>query len=603
MDENDCSSLDIEFKRYLQILRPYLSQLRDQYVIDVCNAWIQRLSNCNEKEKSHRNKYIFALCYQLARGELEEPFFKYPVNNSPLPQLPDETYSDDSSSEIEYVDINGDKDNAKTLFNNEKTLMSDTENPSQDNDIKDLDKNKDKDVGNKLVDKKCNIPIQNQTILCYSCPESLKKHTYFNFPEDDYEYRTQNLIKKLREIKTENMLLHNELIALKKESKMKSDFKESDDNITRIDNATSAYFHINESNSTLMSIKLKLQEVQDSRKNLIQSIEILQEKLDNYDDMKNHEIEDIETRHKLEIIAVKSAIKEEITETYKKKFEELRYEYETKIEDVENKIISEKLNISFDKDNIIAEKDSLIRKKDAEINQLQYLTEEQKKQLENILNKCSENSKDLSTENLKFKMEELEKRLSKAEKSKTKCIKLYEAKLAQLQKEKHMTESSLQLQLAAQRAQTINEISDENQSDLITALNKLEVKYKNIVANVQATTIQRRLHDQAALDSLIKKSCGIQSENMCGNYTPGTNHTQSSGRPSQNQGRDENQSYDSEISSLMRGNRVGNVVVGNKSFGEDSIIAGYCLDGERMGQLFERVCIPQRDIGDGSLKK
>ncbi|KAM3958599.1 uncharacterized protein ACR2FA_007350 [Aphomia sociella] len=605
MDENDSVNVDIEFKRYLQIIRPYLGHLGDQYAVELSNAWIQRLSNCSENEKSLRNKYIFALCYQLARGELEEPFLKCPINGNLLP-LSDELYSDDSSSEVEYININGDKDNTKVLFNNRKSLVSDTEFFIQENEVDDCDKNRNvKNVVNEKTSThtRSEIPTRKQAVLCYTLPETFKKNSTDEYHEEYYEFRTHNLIKKLRDLKTQNILLHNELVALKEESKTISYLDESVDGIIRVDNATSTYFHINESNSTIKSLMSKLQELKDSRNNLIKTVENLQEKLDNYDEMKKHEIEDIETNNKLEIIAAKSAIKEEITLKYKNKFDEQKLIYETKIKEVENKIDFEKSNFITMKENILTEKDEIIKTKDAEINQLQTLVEDQKTQLQAILSKCLENSKDDgTTENLKIKAEQLEKRLLKVEKSKTKCIRIYETKLAQLQREKHIIECSLQFQLFRQKAQIINEISDENQADLVTALDKLETKYKDIVANVQATSIQRRLQDQVVLHSLIQKECGVQNENTCGNCPRDTNHSQSSGRTMHNQGRNENHSYDSEISTITRGHRVGNVIVGNKSFGEDSVMAGYCLDGERMGQLFERVYIPQRDIGDGSLK-
>ncbi|XP_059046942.1 repetitive organellar protein-like isoform X2 [Achroia grisella] len=527
MDEND-SSLDIEFKRYLQILRPYLGLLRDQYVIKLCNAWIQRLSSCTEEEKGLRNKYIFALCYQLARGALEDPFFKYPIDGS-LQPLPDESYSDDSSTEIEY--INEHKDDTKILFDNTKSLVSDTlyRNLSQDVELDVFSRNKDNGYENKTGNLKSHIPIHNQNVFCYTCPEIINKISNFDCQEENYEFRTKNLINKLREIKAENMLLRNELITLKNESKIKSDFKELADDIIKVDNTTSAYFHINESKSTV-SLKSKLQEVQNSKRNLIQTIELLQEKLDNYDEMKRHEIGDIETSHRLELIAAKSEVKDEIMEAYRNKFEEQKYNYEIKIKDIEHKLICEKMDICTTKDNIITEKDKLIQQKDSEIIQLQNLVESQKKQLETIFKKSLEDPKDDTyTENMKSKIDQLEKRLFKAEKAKTKCIRIYEAKIVQLQREKHMTECSLQLQLAKQRTQIIDEISDENQTNLVSALDKLEIKYKDIVANVQTTAIQQRLNDQVTLESLIQKSCGVQNETMCGNCIRGTNHSQYSG--------------------------------------------------------------------------
>ncbi|KOB68909.1 putative CCDC46 protein [Operophtera brumata] len=519
MEENDSFNLDLEFKRYLQILRPYLGQLTDQNIISICNAWIQRLSDCSENEKVLRNKYVFALCYQLAKGVLEEPFMSFPQSSSLL-VVPESMNSDDSSTEIECAVVNAEDSNTKVLFSNKQLQVSDTDYLSQSHCNEYVNTESQYDIHMKSSFGKSSSS-RKRTVLCYDYPEILKNDTKLNDSGNIYECRAKNLIKKLREIKTENLNLHTELLYLKEESTMKRlDSSDSSDKI-KVDNTTSPLIQSNQSDTTLKSLKFKLQEVQESRNSLIHKIASLQEQLDNLNDIKMHEIEECEAKYKLEIISIKSNIKDEIKDTYEKKIEDIKHNYELKIKEIEN--------------------NSLIAIQDVK----------------------------LSTD---------EKRFNKMERNNIKCTQVYEAKLAQLQREKHLAECSLQLQMVRQRAQVVNEVTDENQAELTTALDKLELKYKEIVANVQATAIQRRVQDQMTLETILQAACGIPHENM----PHGTNKIF---KTMHNQ----NHSYDSEISPLLHCNKA------NKSLEEESLGAGYCINAERMGELFERVYIPQRD--------
>ncbi|XP_026739384.1 putative leucine-rich repeat-containing protein DDB_G0290503 [Trichoplusia ni] len=576
MDDNETANLDLEFKRYLQLLRPYLEQLIDKKVIKICDSWIQRLSDCKDDEKALRNKYVFLLCYQLAKGFLDTPFLNRPP--SELSPLSDDLHSEESSTEVEYVVINSDVEpRTKVIFDSKKVAISETDYLSQE-----FDK-----ITESLTSSE--IPLNafpnctNPKFLCLNCPELLQKYVGHG---EEYECRANNLIKKLREIKMQNILLQRELDALKEEARGKNEDCTCEC-IPKVDNATSAYIKNNDSNITLRSLKCQLQEVQDSRNTMIQTISNLHDQLDHMNELKKNEIEEIEAKHRLEIIKVRTAAREEMKEYYEKKFDELRLTYEDTINKVQDTATTESQELTKSKDEMINERNKLLEIKDAEIARLKAQVEEQKNNLNTMLNKFIEKSnEDLSNDTMRFKAQQLEKRLNKMEKSKVKCIKLYEAKLDQLQREKHLAECTLQLQLVRQRAQVVNEMTDENQTELNSSLDKLETKYKDIVANVQATAIQRRMQDQLALESIFQAACGIHEQNLMPNsYTK--------------QARNQNQSYDSEISSIMRGNKVGNVIAGNnKSYGEDSLGAGYCLNGERMGELFERVYIPQRDNGE-----
>ncbi|KAH9635133.1 hypothetical protein HF086_000854 [Spodoptera exigua] len=577
MDENDIANLDVEFKRYLQLLRPYLGQLVDQNVIKICDTWIQRLSDCKENEKVLRNKYVFVLCYQLARGVLDLPFLNQPPDE--LQPLSDDLHSE-SSTEEEYLVINSEEPRTKVIFDNKNQSRSETDYFTQE-----FDKGTESLTSTELPQPiiKENYPSSTgKNVFCYTCPEV--RHHMTDHSEE-YEYRANNLVKKLREIKMQNMLLQKELVALKDESKNLKQDELAYEVVTKVDNATSAFIRTNDSNITLKSLKSQLQEVQQSRNNLIQTINTLQDELDRVNEMKRNEQEDLEAKHKLELIKARTAAREETKVFFEKKIEELRQTYEETLNKMQDSASYKVQDMNKLKDGIIEEKDKLLEAKDVEIRRLRTQLEDQKNNLHTMLNKFMEKSNDEgSCDAMKLRAQQLETRLNKLEKTKAKCIKMYETKLAQLQREKQLAECSLQLQLVRQRAQVVNELTDENQAELTTSLDKLETKYKDIVANVQATAIQRRMQDQLALESIFQAACGIHEQNQM---------------PFPKPARNQNQSYDSEISSLLRGNKVGTVIVGgNKSFGEDSLTGGFCLNGERMGELFERVYIPQRDNGE-----
>ncbi|KAJ8735989.1 hypothetical protein PYW08_006645 [Mythimna loreyi] len=583
MDDSDIANLDLEFKRYLQLLRPYLGQLVDKNVIKICDAWIQRLSDCKDNEKALRNKYVFVLCYQLARGFLDLPFLNRPP--AELQPLSDDLVSTESSTEVEYLVVDSDEPRMKVIFDNNKLNTSETEclGISSQGLDKITESVTSSDLNTRPVTKDLHKPTRNQcNMFCYTCPEVIHNLTENG---DKFECRANNLVMKLREIKMHNMLLQKELEALKEESQAQKKEELIYECITKVDNATSAFIRSNESSVTLKSIKNQLQEVQDSRNTMIQTINSLQDQLDHANDLKQNEIEEINAKHKLELIKVRTAAREEIKEVFEKKLEELRSTYEDTINKIqETATVKEKELIKL-KDEIIEEKEKLLEKKDAELVCLKIQNEDQRNNFHSMFSKFMERSNaDLSGDSLRFKAQQLEKRLNKMEKSKMKTTKLYEAKLAQLQREQHLAECSLQLQLVRQRAQVVSEMAVESQSELNSSLEKLENKYKDIVANVQATAIQRRMQDQLALESIFQVACGMQEQKQI---------------PFPKSQRNQNQSYESEISAIMRGNKVENVNPnGNKSFGEDSVSRGFCLNGERMGELFERVYIPQRDNGE-----
>ncbi|XP_022116095.2 cilia- and flagella-associated protein 57-like [Pieris rapae] len=583
MDDYDIPNLDTEYKRYLQIMRPYLGQLLDQEVIRTCNAWIQKLSDCKEGEKVLRNKYIFTLCYQLARGILEEPFLKAPSKNY-LSPLPDDSNSDESSTEIECVVINKDT-NTRIIYNNPKTPLTAVGgdehcyNDTPLNSIHNISKHTHNLQDSQILSQDI---LLNDDFQCL-CNENEKGDSV---NDAKYKCRVGNLIKKLRQIKKQNMLLHNELHALKEKSESSLD---NSQDVLKVNNEGSTKMSLRCSHTHVNSLKCKLQEVQDSKNTLIDTISNLQETLDFFHSMKSQEIQEIEAKHKLEIIKLKTSIREEITTTKDKEVEDLKNKYDDTVKNLQIDNLKQIESIKRDKDAIILEKDKIIQNKESEILQLKSMIDEMKRSQLNCINKMMFDKPDTS-ESSSSKTEELERRLNKMERAKYKNIKSFECKLAQLQRQKHLAECSLQLQLMKQRTQVVTEVTDENQIEITAALGKLEEKYKEIVASVQATAVQRRMQDQIALDSLIQAICGAHDKNLQG-------ASQFQNKTMRNSNKSGNQTCDIELSPLFHGNKVGSVVVG-KPFGDDSIVNEYCLDSEKLGELFERVHIPQRDTGD-----
>ncbi|CAH3953927.1 unnamed protein product [Pieris brassicae] len=594
MDDYDIPNLDTEYKRYLQIMRPYLGQLLDQEVIHTCNAWIQKLSDCKEGEKVLRNKYIFTLCYQLAKGILEEPFLKAPSKNFLTP-LPDDSNSDESSTEIECVVINKDT-NTRIIYNNPKTPLTTVGGDEQFykdtplNSIHNISKHTHNLQDSSKSQTLSQDILLNDDFQYIFCNENEKGDMENNAK---YKYRVGNLIKKLRQIKKQNMLLHNELHALKEKSETSLD-KSQD--VLKVSNETRAKMSSHSSHTHVNSLKCKLQEVQDSKNTLIDTISNLQETLDFFHSMKSQEIQEIEAKHKLEIIKLKTSIREEITTIKDKEVEDLKNKYDDTVNKLQIDNSKQIESIKQDKDAIILEKDKIIQNKELELLQLKNMIDEMKRSQLNCINKMMFDKPD-NSESSSSKTEELERRLNKMERAKYKNIKSFECKLAQLQRQKHLAECSLQLQLMKQRTQVVTEVTDENQVEITAALGKLEEKYKEIVASVQATAVQRRMQDQISLDSLIQAICGTHDKNI--NLQEAS---QLQNKTMRNSNKSGNQTCDIELSPLFHGNKVGSVVVG-KPFGNDSIVNEYCLDSEKLGELFQRVHIPQRDTGDTLTKK
>lgn len=579
MEENISSrgeKLDVEFKRYMQILAPYLSQLLDHDVLNICNAWIQRLSNVREYEKCLRNKYAFVLCYQLARGVLDDPFNNNPPEG-PLQHI-SEVPDSNSSTEIEYVVVDREHGSSgSVLFNSKRADLSDVDFVSQNHEYDDDYTASSKDIINKISEERISQSevSHKQTIICYTCPELMQacSKDVMDTSGDRYEFRANNLIKRLRDIKKENMLLHNELLELKEESKIKD--KDFDENFTTIDSTakmklsfsankdymtgkTSTFTKNQESTISLKLLKNQLRELQEDKNNHITTLANLQEQLDNFNEIKRLEMDNLIAKHKLEIVKIKSSLRGESKDIFDDKLNELKDHYEKIISKlkIDHDTEVEVLKMDFEekltekdktKGEVINDTSKKLQERNSEIVMLKSQLEDQKKNFEMFFNKLSgTKTNEDANDTTKAKANDFERKMYKLEKSKVKSAKVYENKILYLQREKHLAECSLQLQLVRQRAQVVNEVTEENQVELNTALGKLESKYKDIVAKVQSTAIQRRLQDQLALESVLQAA--FKPRNDYASATA-TNHSQVSGKNvTMRQRKDQNHSFDSEIS-------------------------------------------------------
>lgn len=558
---NNGEKLDVEFKRYMQILAPYLSQLVDSDIVNLCNAWIHRLSKVKENEKYIRNRYAFLLCYQLARGILENPFNNNPPEG-PLQHIC-EVPDSNSTTEIEYVVADGEHGSSGSiLFNSKRLDSSDIDFVSQNHEYDDDITGSSKEIINKLSESAAS---HKQTIVCYTCPQLMQAcaRDVLNTSGDRYEFRANNLVKRLREIKKENMLLHNELLELKEESRIKdNDFSENYKN--KLSFSANTDYEIGKTISftkkqpSTVNLKPLKNQLQEDKKYYISTIANLREQLDNINEIKGMEIEDLIGRHKLEIVKIESSVRKECKDIFDDNLKEVKNHYENLISrmKIDHDAEVEVLKMDFEeklkekekiKGDEVTELNKKLQERNLEIVTLKSQLEDQKRNLEMFFSKLSgTKSYEDASYTTKTKASELEKRMYKLEKSKIKCAKLYENKILYMQREKHLAECSLQLQLVRQRAQVVNEITEENQGELNTALEKLESKYKDIVAKVQSTAIQRRLQDQLALESIIQST--LKPRNDYASATA-TNHSQVSGKNiTMRQRKDQINSFDSEIS-------------------------------------------------------
>ncbi|XP_063549155.1 uncharacterized protein LOC134756259 [Cydia strobilella] len=560
MDEN-VRHLDREYEQFLEIMQPHISQLKDRDMASTCSAWIKRLCACKGHEKIIRNKYIVTLCYQLSKGILDKPFLEEPTDKELLP-INEPTLSEVSSSEVECLVF--DCEDASNVIHLNKSLKTQTVDPFH-NSVE-LDKKLATMINSKTTATESNEKLSfQQTSYYQQHPSVIKPHVELQVPET-YRYRTHNIISKLQEIKKQNTFLHHEL----KEMKEKSSEDDSAGEFQEKVNTSTLYMRLPDSNSTLDSLKIKLKVEKDVRNALIDKVQSMQEFIDNLNNLKNQEIQEIQARHKLELINIKSIIKQENRQIFENKLEYHKQQYEIKIKELGD------MNIS--KDEIIAEKDKIIQQKETEILRLSAQNKFSTENLQSILNKLLDRPNEEQDEQFRIQNHILQNRIIKMEKAKMKCVRAYESKLALWQRERHLVECSLQIQLVRQRAQIINDVAGDSQDETKKAVGKLEAKYQNIVANMQATAIQRRLEDQMAVSSILQAASGIRNDSY-GFYTPffpkRTLHR-----------RNKNQRSDSEVSvSVFQGNKVFRKNDVNEDFEAERRY------GE-LGTLFEKGHVP-----------
>ncbi|XP_068627019.1 microtubule-associated tumor suppressor 1 homolog [Battus philenor] len=574
MDIDDKANLDVEYKRYLQILKPYLGQLLDPEDIETCNAWIKRLSNCEKIEKYRRNKYLFTLCFQLANGVLKHPFTSHPRDE--LPDEIDDINSDDSFSEVEshvtcYNQNKGEefsKEVFKNIFQGDVNLTATTSeikaNIEEDKAEIRILKNPN---GNLLASS--NSTITNNQYY----PEILKDLSNFVHSEDNVYQRVNNLVDKLRDIKKQNTILQKELQAIKEESNNKKESNTSSQN-----NKLQAHCATNTTISIEDTEEIGKFTTCDCKSYIFGS-QSQQDKINNLE-----KLEELKRKHEIELIELRKSIREEIQDFYENKLQTLKEEQEFKLKEIktQNEAEIEKLKSSIN--DLKSENQNILSLKDQEIKRLQIELEEARNQNVAIKNSFIKARNDCNSEMAQEKALEFEKRLYKIEKAKNKRVKAYQAQLASLQHNKNILDSSFHLQILKHRSELITEFAQENQKEMLTAIEKLEGKYKEMVAGVQAAAIQRRIQDQIALDTIIQTvlsndSC-LPQEGSHNNINP-----------------DKKQKTDKEpYTSLQlypRDKRVG-----KKVNLEDSVLSGFCMDEVKLEELFEQVHIPQKDTGD-----
>lgn len=594
--END---LDTEFKRYLQIMRPYLEQLIDQDIISICNAWIQKLTNpCSDK--SLRNKYIFTLCYQLAKGELDRPFLIPP----PKDELPyfSETESlvdEGSSTEVECLVIDP-CDKANVWVNPKIQSSSDIDYLSREEDVtfgyessNNLTKNKEEPLSKRVGNDLCNVLLTTST-----CKEKKSTKVYH---KQNYEDRTNNVILKLRELKKQNLLLNYELSALRDQSKYDKSLNTSDDLSdyeTKIEKTCDISTNTLLNNKNIDSLKRKIIELQESKTENVKLIINLQNTIHDIEELKRKEIYDLIASHKIELIKLKTNIYDEAKKNYDEKLEELRCFYDSKISEQKEKFNKDIDEMTKKKNQEIQENELKISDKDAIIKQLENTVLELKNSLQSLTNKLSNLSQcDTSAETTKEQAQLLEKRLQRMEKSKNKTTKLLENKLVYLQREKQFSEYSLQLQLVKQRAHIIAEVVEEKENELKTALNKLETKYKDIVATVQAAAIKRRVRDQMVLETIL------QATYKETNSEPNRQSYKIQNSDTIDKAYNHNPKCDVPLNILHDKEEIISVnTTKNGSLDNESQCPKYYLNNDRLFEFYDKILAPQRDISENGNK-
>ncbi|XP_063395449.1 GRIP and coiled-coil domain-containing protein 2-like [Cydia fagiglandana] len=561
--------LDREYEQFLEIMRPHISQLKDRELACICSAWIKRLCACKSHEKILRNKYIVTLCYQLSKGILDKPFLEEPTDKELMP-ISEPTLSEVPSSEVGCFLL--DCEEASNMIHFNKSLKTQTVEPFHNSVV--LDKKVATMMSSETTTTESNEKLSfKQTSYSHQNQSIIQPRVELQLPET-YIYRTHNIISKLQEIKKQNALLHLEL----NEMKEKTNEDDAADESQEKDNTSTLFMRLHDSNTTLNSLKMKLKVEKDVRNALIDKVQSMQEFINNLNNFKNQEIEEIQARHKLELFNIKSSIKHETRQMFENKLEDQKNQYEIKIKELRD------INIS--KDEIIAEKDKIIQQKETEIVRLSEQNKFGKEHLQSILNKLLDRPNEEQDDQFRIQNHILQNRIIKLEKAKMKCVRAYESKLALLQREKHLVECSFQIQLVRQRAQIINEVAGDSQDETKKAVDKLEAKYQTIVANMQATAIQRRLEDQMAVSSILQAASGI-----CDSYGFFTQFFPKN--PLERRNKNLRSAGQMPVS-VFEGNKVFRNDV-TENFGDERRY------GE-LGTLFEKVHVPQRDNGDKARK-
>lgn len=555
--------LDVEFSRYLQIMQPYLCLIQNRNIINTCNEWIQKLSEY-DKDKVIRNKYVFRLCYQLAKGEVREPFI-----NPPLDLLPDL-----NETELSLSDISIKEECALHKYDFDKydfqdikplaTSLSNIDNESISSNSVNL--------GNKFSRSydNSNYYIPNANRRCLRRYDS-------NCTGDDlnninyYGQRTFKLINKLRDLKKQNILLSYELNALKEKDIPKNTDK------SRLS----------------CCYKNKLLETEFCINNITTKLKGSTEILNNIKDINKHPIEYNKEISNKTVESINNNNNDETInedQKYIKKLKEIEDFYENQIKHIKKENETILKNILDDKQLIIREKDKIIIEKESEIKRLENILKDHIFQVDQKSKIHAKSENESISESMMSKVQYLEKRLNKMEKLKIKNDKKIESHLATLRKEKHINECSLQLELLRQRAHLATEIADRSHIELKSALDTLENKYKHIIDNMQAANIRCRLENDSVLESIIQKIVvspeKVQDENYNHVFNKKKTHTSSNVK-------DEPEKELITHYDVIKNDEIS--IIKNFPENEPLDTPQFCLQNDTLFNFFDKIFIPQKE--------
>ncbi|GBP81292.1 hypothetical protein EVAR_59684_1 [Eumeta japonica] len=507
-----------EYERNLLSVRSYIKELVDYHDVDICQSWIEKLTSCAEDEINLHNEYMNALRYQLSNGILKDPFLELPPKGklSPYPDNDESDYCNNGVSDPELLRTESNCDGHE--IDNEELSCNLIEKKETELNFDSLPEMISTKAETIILGSDCASSCASQVseslvenINTYTKPLNNKGQYYV---DDNLDKRANDLIMKLREMKRQNSLLNKELLAMRAEMghvqicQRKGAYK-YDFHLSEEDDARNISDFYDNSNNVLAYFNEKIAEMENFSYFLLDSLDSFEEKLRQIDDEEKYNIKKMISKYKIEVEKIKISVRNELKESFEKDIKELKQMYDNKIKQTELNILQREQETITAKNKIIKEKDELLTMKDIAIGKLEVIVEEQRSNLKTTINRLSDKANsECNTDSLQNKVYRLERQLVKADRSKKKYIHLYESRIARLEREKHYLMYNFQLQLIRQKTYQASDTATETHSKLNAVFSKLESKYREVVTNMQATAIKRRMQDQLALESILLASYG-----------------------------------------------------------------------------------------------